>query len=100
MQLETFVDQSLKATTIEDLNRLLEKGAADLGYDRFLYSQFTDHEATGLPNGHGVVHNYPMDWVNHYTANDYQVIDPVIATATASNGPFVWGRHTQLSKTH
>ncbi len=90
MEILEFVDKANKAETADTLFGLFQTALRPYGYDRVLFSLMTDHIALGLPAGHGVMQNYPDDWMKHYVAKGYENDDPVRCFAFAKSGPFIW----------
>ena len=60
------------------------------GYDRITYSLVNDHPSLGLSSKHGLATSYPDDWMKHYTANNFSLIDPVTHRCLTSRIPFFW----------
>ena len=61
-----------------------------LGFDRVIFSLMTDHLHLDKSAGHGIVLNYPEDWMKHYAEKGYEHTDPVRHNMFASDGPFIW----------
>ena len=91
MDLAEFILKSNEAENVEELYRLLEKVLADLcGYDRVIFSLMSDHSSLGLKAGHGIMRNYPDDWMKHYAEKGYEHLDPVRRFGFRHVGPFIW----------
>lgn len=90
MEVLKFVEQANKLDDLDDLFDLYKKASAAYGYDRILFSLMTDHVSLGLNAGHGVMQNYPDDWMKHYVEKGYEDSDPVRSFIFSRNGPFVW----------
>lgn len=88
--IETFIEATNAAETPDQVFALFREALVRLGYDRICYSLITDHPSVGLPAGHGVMRNYPDDWMNHYMAKGYDRIDPVPRYCFATSRPFTW----------
>lgn len=91
MTLEEFVHASLKATTVEDLFALYQRAMAELGLDRLIFSLMTDHASIGRKAGHGIISNYPDEWMKYYLERNFAPLDPVRAGMFSTVGPFLWG---------
>lgn len=78
------------AETVEDAFNILEKVLATLGFDRVVYSLITDHPNLQQKRGHGILRNYPEDWMKYYYAKDYFDVDPVVKTIKQKSGAFLW----------
>lgn len=91
MDVTDFIVQTNDATSAEELYGILERALADLcGYDRVIFSLMSDHVSLGLRAGHGIMRNYPDDWMQHYVAKGYEHIDPVRQFGFSHVGPFIW----------
>ena len=60
------------------------------GYDRVVYSLVNDHPSLGLSSKHGLATSYPDDWMKHYAANNFALIDPVTQRVLTKRAPFFW----------
>lgn len=90
MGIEEFIDASNKATSVEELFALYKKAMADLGFDRLIFSLMTDHLMIGKRSGHGIILNYPEDWMEFYMERHFEVTDPVRHKMYTSPGVFTW----------
>lgn len=91
MDLTKFISCSNEAQTDEELYTCLERALFDIcGYDRVLFSLMSDHSSLGLKEGHGIMRNYPDDWMRHYIESGYEFIDPVRRFGFRHVGPFIW----------
>ena len=91
MDLATYIQRSNETQTPDELYSLLEKALGDIcGYDRVIFSLMSDHSSLGLKAGHGVMRNYPDDWMKHYVEKGYEFIDPVRRFGFRHVGPFIW----------
>ncbi len=88
--IESFVEQANRARSTAEVSRLFENALKTLGYDRFCYSLITAHPSAGLNAGHGVVRNYPEDWMSHYQSKQYEKLDPVPLHCLSTGKPFTW----------
>lgn len=93
-----FITEMNRTNNAEDAFNLLEKTLCTLGFDRVVYSLITDHPSLQLRRGHGILRNYPEDWMKYYYANNYFEIDPVIKIIKQTNGPFLWNKLPELKK--
>lgn len=85
-----FVAETNRAGTAEEAFGILERNLALLGFDRVVYSLITDHPTLNQKRGHGILRNYPEDWMKYYFERDYFHVDPVIKLIKQSSGPFRW----------
>lgn len=90
MRIEEFIARSNAATTVEELWECLEIYMGQMGFDRVLFSLFTEHKTVCQPAGHGIIRNYPEHWMKHYAEHEYEAIDPVRDFVSAAQGTFVW----------
>ncbi len=88
--IERFIEAANDAKSAQEVSKLFGDALEDYGYDRFCYSLITDHPSLGLDAGHGVVQNYPDDWMAHYKANNYEKKDPVPRYGFNAVRPFTW----------
>lgn len=85
-----FVSETNRAPTVEDAFNILETYLSALGFDRVVYSLITDHPSLNRKRGHGILRNYPDDWMKYYFAKDYVDVDPVIKVIKQTSGAFLW----------
>ena len=88
--IERFIEETNSAQTEEDVSTLFANVLQEFGYDRFCYSLITDHPSLGLRAQHGLVQNYPSDWMQHYACHHYEKIDPVPLYGVSMSRPFTW----------
>ncbi len=88
--LEDFIIQTNKLSNTDEIFELYKKILKQYGYDSICYCLVTDHPSLGLKANHGAMQNYSEEWVNHYNANNYKSIDPVVQHCFATNTPFTW----------
>jgi DNA-binding CsgD family transcriptional regulator len=90
MHLEDFIHATNSAPDPESLSKLFMGTLESLGFDRVVYSFMTDSPLLKKRAEHGVVFNYPKDWMKHYGEKNYLAIDPVYRTALVTRRPFSW----------
>jgi len=90
MGIEEFIEASNKATSVDELFALYKKAMSDLGFDRLIFSLMTDHLMIGKRSGHGIILNYPEDWMEFYMERHFEVTDPVRHKMYTSPGVFTW----------
>ncbi len=86
-----YISDMNRAETSDQAFLYLEKYLAALGFDRVVYSLITDHPSLKKTRQHGIVRNYPDDWMKYYFSKGYVDVDPVIKVIKQREGPFVWG---------
>ncbi|MEO5335278.1 MAG: LuxR family transcriptional regulator [Magnetospirillum sp. WYHS-4] len=101
MLIESFIEETNRSGTPEEVFSLYERALGDLGFDRVMYSALADHPAYDSVGSPAVMRNYPDDWVKYYVAKNYIELDPVRTYCLGTNRPFTWqdmmGR-TKLSR--
>lgn len=101
MRVEEFIESSNRAQSVEELFALYKKVMLGLGFDRIIFSLMTDHTQIKRQAGHGIMLNYPPDWMAHYIANNYLELDPVRCHVHTADNIFVWDdliQNSPLSK--
>jgi len=84
------IERLTKASTVEHLFQLFEKSMTNRGFDRILLALMNDHTALKLSAQHGILKNYPDDWLIRYIEQGYEKIDPVNVNVTTQLVPFTW----------
>lgn len=85
-----FIESTASVNDLDSLYKVLSAAMLGIGYDRSLFSLMTDHAETGLKAGHGIMRNYPDDWMKHYVEKGMEKYDPVRCFIFRANGPFLW----------
>jgi DNA-binding CsgD family transcriptional regulator len=88
--LERYVDLIVAAQTAQEAFDHFCDAMRKQGYDRIAYSLVTDHPSLGLSSKHGLATSYPEDWMKHYAANNFSLIDPVTQRVLTKRTPFFW----------
>lgn len=91
-----FISAMNRAASAEEAFDLLERELSSLGFDRVVYSLITDHPSLQLKRGHGILRNYPDDWMKYYFSKGYFEVDPVIKVIKQTSGPFLWNKLPEL----
>lgn len=90
MNLEDFISRTNSAASQEEVFALYRQALGTLGYDSVVYSLLTDHPSIGRKAGHGVMGNYPRDWMEYYTKNGYFHKDPIPKHAFTTTEAYTW----------
>jgi LuxR family transcriptional regulator, quorum-sensing system regulator BjaR1 len=90
MRIEEFIEASNRAASVDELFDLYKKAMAELGFDRLIFSLMTDHLAIARRAGHGLMLNYPEDWMNFYAEKRLETADPVRHKMYVAPGVFTW----------
>lgn len=88
--IEDFIHVSNQANDADDLFQIFTRELTNLGLDRAIYTFLTDRPFFKIKAQHGVVRNYPEDWMKYYNEKNYKEHDPVYNTAIVSRRPFTW----------
>lgn len=87
---EDFVDATRPVRSVEHLCHVFIEAMKHLGYDRVNFTVLNDRELPLSAQGFGIVSTYPSEWQQHYVAEDFQKIDPVVRFAIGNVQPFRW----------
>lgn len=90
MDLIDFIYASNQCSTIEELNKKFLDYLAGLGFDRFVMSDMSHDSTAAKENNHGIIMNYPQEWMSHYVENHYLEDDPIYQMALVARKPFTW----------
>ena len=85
-----FITDTNSAENSDEAFACLEKYLGKLGFDRVVYSLLTDHPHLNKNREHGIVRNYPEDWMNYYFSKGYVDVDPTIKIMKQKQGAFAW----------
>lgn len=88
-----FIDRIRGLDRPETLRTAMSRFAEGLGFESFMFLHTDDASGENL-----LLSNYPDAWVEHYIANDYAHIDPVVAQASRSTSSFPWGHSEYLAR--
>jgi LuxR family quorum-sensing system transcriptional regulator CciR len=90
MLLEEFINLSNNVTSVDELFELMQLALQAIGINQIVFSLMTNHVALNKPAGHGLLVNYPEDWMKYYAEQGYETLDPVRHAMFAATGPFAW----------
>jgi LuxR family quorum sensing-dependent transcriptional regulator len=90
MNLIEFIYESNRSSTPDELTQSFLRFLSGHGLDRFVMSEMSYDTTSQKARKHGMLVNYPAEWMNHYIANNYLEYDPVYQTALSSRKPFTW----------
>lgn len=90
MSLENFIHHAGHAVSTETLFQLYRGEMAKIGFDRIIFTLITDHPEHGHLSGHGIMLNYPEEWMQFYIRQGYELIDPVRRKINAADNVFSW----------
>lgn len=81
-----FVDLLSGQPNQRELEMALARAAGALGLPMFAYLLLPEQRSAP-----SLISNYPGTWTEHYLAQRYDRVDPVICTAARTGEPFEWG---------
>ncbi len=100
--IDSFIEDTNRANSKEDVYQLFKNALEMLGYDRVLYTYVTDQPKLNQKAKFGIVTTYPEEWVKYYNQSNFMKHDPVVKQLFKSDGPFSWDNiisKQELSKT-
>src|SRR5581483_5758333 len=77
MDLTTYVAHTHKASEDTALWDTLKSFLLPYGFDSLIFCLMSDHPSIGEKAKHGIISGYPADWMKHYTACNFEPIDPI-----------------------
>jgi DNA-binding CsgD family transcriptional regulator len=92
--LERYIERIVASRTPQEAFDFFCDAMRQHGYDRIAYSLVNDHPSLGLSRQHGLATSYPDDWMKHYAAHDFALIDPVTQRVLTRRTPFFWSDAT------
>jgi DNA-binding CsgD family transcriptional regulator len=88
--LERYLELMVRSQTTREAFDHFCAAMSERGYDRIAYSLVNDHPSLGLLSKHGLATSYPEDWMKHYAAHNFELIDPVTRHVLTKRTPFFW----------
>jgi DNA-binding CsgD family transcriptional regulator len=92
--LERYIERIVASQTTQEAFDNFCDAMRKHGYDRIAYSLVNEHPSLGLSSKHGLATSYPEDWMKHYAAHNFSVIDPVTQRVLTKRTPFFWSDTT------
>ena len=92
--LERYIERIVASQTTQEAFDIFCEAMRHHGYDRITYSLVNDHPSLGLSSQHGLATSYPDDWMKHYAAHNFSLIDPVTQRVLTKRTPFFWSETT------
>jgi len=90
MDLIDFITVSNRCKTVEELTDHFLVFIQEFGFDRFIFSDFGHDEREDKEKNHGILVNYPQEWMGRYFDQHYIDVDPVYKKMVVSRRPFTW----------
>jgi len=92
--LERYVELIVTSQTTQEAFDHFCEAMRQHGYDRIAYSLVNDHPSLGLSSQHGLATSYAEDWMKHYAAHNFSLIDPVTQRVLPKRTLFFWSDTT------
>lgn len=89
----SLIDFIHESSTIDDPTKLSNyflRYLSKYGIDRFVMSSIAHDSIIEKQKYHGLMLNYPDEWMYHYNKNNYIDHDGIYKRAIISNKPFTW----------
>ncbi len=95
---QELIDALSNAETVESIHSICGKLVEQNGFDRFIYGA---RIPTSFVKPYFIfISGYPKEWRDHYTANNYMVVDPTVQYCSQNITPMSWDGVSKLEKTH
>lgn len=83
-----FIDEVSRADTVDALHAVCARLCSENGFDRFIYGA---RIPTSFVKPYFIfISGYPKAWRDHYTEQNYMVIDPTVVHCAKSITPLLW----------
>jgi DNA-binding CsgD family transcriptional regulator len=90
------IDAVSKAESIDGLHSICARVCQDHGFDRFIYGA---RIPTSFVKPYFIfISGYPREWRDHYTDNNYMVIDPTVQYCAQNITPMSWDGSSMLKE--
>lgn len=83
--LETFIESTQNVSSAADLKKLFMAAIGAEGYENAVFARTNNRRLVSLPWA-----DFPPGYVETYTSQDWDKIDPVVQRAHHARGPFDW----------
>lgn len=88
----------LNCHSADDWRALVLRLGQHLGYAQVLFAVIPNRDAALEKDNAFLCTNYSADWLNRYSSNKMEYIDPVVAHCATRNAPLVWAPEVFSSK--
>lgn len=88
-RLRRFRESSQRQVELSAIGDAVAEIADDFGLKKYAYFA-VPYWPRGIED-YCLMSSYPREWTDHYIANEFERVDPVIRTAMTSLLPFFWG---------
>lgn len=99
LDLTEFIFKTNASSSQDEVFALYKEALNQLGFDSVVYSLLTDHPSINRPKGHGVLGNYPKDWMDYYISKGYFDTDPIPRYAFSTSEAYTWDHVVQNVQT-
>jgi len=85
---QELIQQSLAATTVEDIHLICSLACKHFGFDQFMYGSRvpTSFVRPQLI----IISGYQQDWWDHYNQQNYIKVDPIVGYCSTNTLPLQW----------
>jgi DNA-binding CsgD family transcriptional regulator len=91
-----FIDVAKRASSDEELSHAFLEAIRSIGFSEFACLALVDQD--NMPENFVRILSYSDQWVEHYTNERYNQIDPTLSRAMGSSMPFRWSESIDMSK--
>lgn len=85
----SFVEKVASLRTVAEVYRLFDRTMShDFGFDHFIMADVPPRRSIGMPRV--MLSKAPIGWTEHYLANAFHKIDPVLEGCRGAAQPFGW----------
>lgn len=99
MNLTEFISETSECTEGQYLVQKFLHFIGQYGFNQFVMSDMSHDSTNQKEKNHGLLVNYPKEWMEHYVSNHYVEHDPVYQNALVSRVPFTWESATYNPRT-
>jgi len=90
------IDTVSRAETVDALHSICSRLCEDYGFERFIYGA---RIPTSFVKPYFIfISGYPKEWRDHYTANNYMVVDPTVGYCSKNITPLLWDGTATLDR--
>jgi len=89
-----YIDTVSRADSVDALHEVCADLCEDYGFDRFIYGA---RIPTSFVKPYFIfISGYPKEWRDHYTRNNYMIVDPTVEYCARSITPLCWDGESLL----
>ena len=98
MALTKYITKIKTSQNFDDALDILCEAIKASGFDYYCFSNMSTHNSPAIFKLNDLRTNYPNEWVETYTENQYVFHDPVAIQLMANKAPFYWSDYLSLSE--